>query len=367
MDYNTKDFIEAQLGSYRAFYVLMRSRANLGYLRTNNENWQRLTPFVILGRYKSNEFGQCSRLNRALFTDEDRTAMPSVMSDEEFRSFFKEHVRPRIKESFWSECEGVSGLAPGFPLPEPHLVCAKCGGTWDLNTCHDIDAEGDFEEINLSSFTGRTLFWVQAKLEASTDALRRFGHPITVQNLQWSDPRAVDDEYADPKELGWREVTIDYIVQPGDKTSMFRYRFYHGPCFRQLNTDRSEEQATSYAEDFKQILGETGFEDVQITRTALPEHLRRWIATDLDEGESIDELAEAFMYYRVQTRQGSFGIAYAAYPMLDLEGSGVSLHELEPELAAEAPPDFPPITGFSGEPEQLLRLWQLMVKNQSKK
>ncbi len=366
MDYDTKDFIEAQLGSYHAFYTLMRSRANLGYLRTDNESWQRLTPYIILGRYKSDEFGGCHRLNRALFTDADRTAMSAVMNEEEFLSFFEKNIQPRIKKSYWSSLEGTSGLAPGFPLPEPHLICAKCGGTWEINTCHDIDAEGDFEEIDLSSFAGRTLFWVQAKLEARTDALRRFGHPITVRNPQWSDPRAADDEYADPEELGWREVTLDHVVQPGDKTSMFRYRFYHGPCFRQLSIDRSGERATEYAEDFKQILEETGFEDVQVIRTALPEHLRRWFATDLDEGESIDELAEAFMYYRVQTRQGSFGVAYAAYPMLDLEGSGVSLHELEPELAAEAPPDFPPITGLSG-PEQLLKLWQLLVKNQSKK
>lgn len=367
MDYNTKEFIEAQLGSYQAFYALMCSRANLGYLRTDNKNWQRLTPFVILGRYKSDEFGQCHRLNRALFTDEDRTAMPSVMSDEEFRSFFEEHIRPRIKESYWSSLEGTSGLAPGFPLPPPHIICAKCGGTWDLNTCHDIDAEGDLEEIDLSPFVGKTLFWAAAKLDNRTDAFRRFGHPIRVQNPQWADSSKANDEYDSPEECGWREVTLDHVIQLGDNTSMFRYRFYHGQCFRPLNTDRSEKQATEYAEDFKQILEETGFDDVVITRTVLPDHLRKWIATDLDESESLDELAEAFMYYRVQTRQGSFGIACAAYPMLDLDGSGVSLHELEPELAAEAPPGFPAITGFSGESKQLLHLWQLLVKHQSKR
>lgn len=371
MDHNTKEGIAAQLGSYREFYALMCSRANLGYLGINNKKWEKLTPFVILGRYKSDELGQCYRLNRALFTDEDRMAMPPVMTNEEFRSFFEEHIQLRIRDSFWSPLEGTSGLAPGFPLPEPHLVCAKCGGTWEINTCHDIDAEGDFEEIYLSPFVGKTLFWVLAKFEARTDALRRFGHPIRVQNQQWTDPRAANDEYADPEELGWRDVTLDHIVQLGDNTSMFRYRFYHGPCFRQLNEERLITQESAMVEDMRQMLVEAGFENVGIIRISPPKHIVEWLAggENLDDTtKEIADIADEIDYYSINTQQGSFGILVDGYPVLDLKESGVMAQELAPELITEdlsGESQF--ILPLTPAPQQFLRLWQLMVKHQSKK
>lgn len=126
------------------------------------------------------------------------------------------------------------------------------------------------------------------------------------------------------------------------------------------------EEKAEDAEDMgalKEVFEQIGFEDVIITKAPLPEHLRKWVAQDLDEDETIDEIAEVLKYHRIETRQGSFGIFFGAYPALDLEGSGVTLAELEPELAAEAPPEFPQITGFSGESEQLLQLYQLMVKS----
>ena len=369
MSHNTKDGITAQLGSYASFYAVMHLRNKRGRYRsegTQNEEHSRPTPLTVIGRYRSDESGQCWRLNRQMFTDADRTAMPTVMTDEEFHAFFEQNVKPRITESWCIIHEGISGMAPAFPLPPPHLVCAKCGGTWELNQCHDIDAEGDFEDIDLYMFVGKTLREVESELATRTDALRAFGYPLDVQNQQWVDPNS-EEQWATPEQRGWRDVSWDYVVQTGDHASMFRYRFYHGECFRQLGSERAAAKEVANVDDMKQMLEETGFENVRITRVPLPEHLRRWAAADLDEGESIDEIAEAFAYYRVKTKQGTFGIAVAAYPMLDLEGSGVALHDLEPQLAAEAPPDFPAITGFSGELEQLLRLWQLMVKHQSQK
>mgnify|MGYP001587972137 CR=1 FL=1 len=120
-------------------------------------------------------------------------------------------------------------------------------------------------------------------------------------------------------------------------------------------------------ESLKNILEEAGIEVVSIVRVPLPEHLRKWIAEDLeDEDESVDEVAEEFIYFHVETERGSFGVGFGAYPMLDLEGSGVSLSDIDPQFAAEAPPTFPLIIGL-GEPEQLRKLWQLMDKKQAKK
>lgn len=364
MDHNTKESIARQLDSYATFYAVMLLRNERGHYKTDGtqgEKYMRLTPFTILGRYRSDEFGQCWRLNRAMFTDQDRAAMPAVMTDGEFHTFFEKNVRPCITKSWYSIYEGIEGMVPAFPLPSPHIVCARCGGTWMLDQCHDIDAEGNFEDLDLSRFVGKTLREVETELSTRADALRAFGHPLHVQNPQWVDSN-VNEQWATPEERGWRDVAWDYIVQPADNTSVFCYHFYHGQCFRQLNSERVVEEETLNLEGMKQMLEETGFDDVSITRVPLPEHLRRWVAADLDESESVDEVAKAFKYYRVETQQGSFGIAVAAYPMLDLEGSGVSLRDLEPQLASEAPPDFPPIVGLTGEPEQLLRLWQLMTK-----
>lgn len=367
MSHNTKEGIAAQLHSYRTFYAIMRLRNRRGGYK--GEEYSRLTPFTVLGRYYSDEFGQCRRLNRALFTDSDRAAMPPVMTDDEFQEFFSRHIRPRVTESFYSMEEGISGMAPAFPLPPPDLVCARCGRPWELEKCHDIDAEGDFEDLDLALFVGKTLREVESELAMRTDALRTFSdqlHVLRVKNPQLVDSSA--DEWAAPEQHGWRNVTWDYTVQAADHTTVVRYRFYHSECFRQLKGERQIEEEAANLDGIKQMLEETGFEEVHITRTSLPEHLRRWIATRLEKGENADQATEAFAYYRVETRQGSFGIVPAAYySLLDLEGSGVSLRDIEPQFAPEIPSYSPSTTVFSGEPEQLLRLWQLLVKNQMKK
>lgn len=360
--HNTKEGIATQINSYAAFYAVMRLRNERGHYKTDGtpgEEHARLTPFTVLGRYRSDEFGQCGRLHRELFTDADRAAMPPVMTDEEFRGFFDQYVRPRITESFYSTHEGISGMSPAFPLPPPHIVCARCGGTWALDTCHDIDAEGDFEDIDLAQFTGKTLREVEIELSARTDALRAFGHPLHVQNPQWVDSNA-NEQWATPEQRGWRDVAWDYVVQHGDRSSVFCFHFYHGQCFRELNGGRAAVEEAENVEGMKQMLEEVGFGDVRMTLMPLPDHVRKWIAADLDEGESVDEAAEALTYYRAETLQGAFGIVcYAAHAMLiDLEGSGVSFCDLEPQVADLVPAHFPSIVNPT--PEQFLRLWQFM-------
>lgn len=376
MDYNTKEGIGSQLGSYDALYAIMKLRnEQMPYKSDGSRNGQRtiLEPFTVLGRYRSDQFGQCGRLNREIFTDDDRKAMPQVMTDNEFQVFFDEHVKVRIKKPFYSMYEGVTGAASAFPLPSPHLVCAKCGETWQLETCHDIDSEGKFEGFDLALFVGKTLREVESELQKRTDGERSFGHPLAIHNPRWTtaDP---DDEFATSEERGWRRgerdtenlITSDYVVKPGDSTTIFCYHFYHGSCFRMMKQECAIREDIENINGMKKVFEEVGFEDVRITRMPFPDHLRTWAAKDLNEGESVDNAAEGSPYYAVQTQQGSFGIWNAAYPVIDLHDSGVALHDFVPELATEIPIDFPPFVGITGEPEQFMRLLILMMKQKAR-
>lgn len=371
MDYDSKEGIGAELSSYETLYAVMHARNEHG--RINNvlsPTWEtdarpsHLTPMIVLGRYRTDETGRCSRLNREIFTDADRSAMPVVMTDPEFRAFFEKRVQPRLTESFYALYEGVEGMAPSLPLPPPHLVCMHCGDGWNIVTCHDIDVDGNFEDLDISEFAGKTLREAEEELNLRKDALRSFGNPLYVHNQQWTNLDA-DEEMATREERGWRRVTKEYIIQSGDDTSVFRYDFYHGPCFRLLNDERAIAGEKQNIEGVTQLLEETGFENVRITRTDLPKHLREWIIADTEDSEDAENAMSACMYYRVETAQGAFGILQTAYPMLDLTESGAEfLRELEPELALELPDDFPSLIAFTGEPEQMRDLRQLMIKKQ---
>jgi hypothetical protein len=367
MNYDTKESIAAQLESYATFYALMSLRREHGSQPFGSPRVELspLSSFVILGRYISDELGQCHRLSRTTFTDADRAALAPVMTEQEFLTFVETHVVPRITQSYFVLREGISGMSPSFPLPPPQVVCARCGGTWELNSCHDIDSEGDFEDVNLSDFVGKTLEEVGQDFATRTDASRAFGYPRRVQNIRWADLN-VRDEHASPEELGWRDVTSDYVVAAGDQTSVFRYRFYHGECFRALNSERLAAKEAADLEALRETFEFTGFEDVKVTRTSLPDHMRKWVAEGLDE-EDLDKLLKVLAYFRVETNHGSFGIMLAAYPVLDLEGSGVTPKDLDPRLAASVPPESPQIIGFSGEPEQLLMLRQHLMKSKANK
>lgn len=371
MAYNSKEGIAEQLGSYAEFYAVMDERRRRGGY--NDEGMRdtesgTLTSFTVLGRYQTDQFGQCWRLNRELFTDADRMTMAPVMSEDEFEMFFDREVRPRITQTFFSMCEGIEGMSLAFPLPPPAIVCARCGGTWTLETCHDIDNAGGFENIDLAPFVGKTLREVDQELTTRTDALRTFGRPLGVQNPKWVEPCA-DHELATAEERGWRKersednpISWDYVVQTGDRTSVFCYHFYHGPCLWQIKSEVAVVEEMTNLQGMESLFKDIGFDEVVITGTSLPQHLRDWIKSDINEDGDFDKIIDAFTYYRVETKQGSFGIAYAVYPILDLAETGIAFSDFDAEFAAQVPPDFPPIVAFTGEPEQLLRLWQCLVK-----
>ena len=355
MDYDTKEGIAAQLGAYADLYSLMKERKEQGHEHGN------LTPFVVLGRYYTDQAGQCIRLGRKIFSDDERRRAAPVMTMAEFSSVFGNPNDGR--EVF----EGTLGTADSFPLAPPHLVCSRCSGIWDLESCHDIDNEGKFEELDLSPFIGKTLLEVEELLVTRTDALIKFSPHPHLQNPQWADPSIdVDDEaeqtFLAPEQKGWRKVTFDHIVQTGDRINPFHYRYYHGSCFRQMQQERIAQEELAMLDEIAKVFGGAGFDEVKVTKTDVPQHLRDWIASDLSEGEDLEEEIRAWKYFRAETKQGNFGIAVEALAFLDLEGTGVSLKDMDPGCRIHDPAEKFPLLTFTGETAQLLCLWQLLVR-----
>ncbi|HWP60999.1 MAG TPA: hypothetical protein VN495_00125 [Candidatus Paceibacterota bacterium] len=369
---NTKKAIAAQLGSYTEFYEMLRARREHGGNDlARGEHAPLLREFVVLGRYVTDQFGQCGKLNRELFTDEDRAAMPAVMTKREYDRFFKRYVFPRFPEDYYSDQEGVAGMSPPIPLPPPHVVCARCFGWWALDTCHDVDATGVFERIDLTPYVGKTVREVSVLFSLATDALRSFADPITIDNP--THRFAVEDtsEEDTKKRLRFRRVRssrpveLDHVIQPNDSATMLCYRFYHGDCFKQLLAEKAIEQDAEDMRGYKQAFEEVGFEDVRVARTPLPPHIMAWATSDEDFAEediTPEDIANAFKYYRVDAKEGSFGIFVAAYGMLDIGGTGLALKDLEPEYATQVPPEMQWAAPFTGEIEPLLRLQTLLLK-----
>ncbi|TSC62898.1 MAG: hypothetical protein G01um101448_561 [Parcubacteria group bacterium Gr01-1014_48] len=379
MDYNTKEGIAAELGSYASFYALMRSRDEHGrhdFEDIPEETTSDLTPFTILGRYYSDRRGQCVRLNRDLFTDADRNSMSAVMTVEEFQRFFEKHISERAGQKWFAIHEGSEGMGPSFSLPAPHIVCARCGGTWSLDNCHDIDALGNFEEFDLTPFVGKTLREVQTELTKKTNKEHYFSGSLPIYNEQWILDYIANDVLVHEcrsSETGWRDkyhetnpITWEYVVGEGDHTSLTYYSFYHGPCFQEMKRDEAEIEERENLEALRQCFEEVGFRNVVLERVELPPHVLEWAAKDLGSGEDVEDITSTLTYYRVNTKQGSFGIICAAFLILDLHGCGVSLEDFHLEFAEEVPEDFPPIVGLSGETDELQKFFKLMVKQQRK-
>lgn len=109
---------------------------------------------------------------------------------------------------------------------------------------------------------------------------------------------------------------------------------------------------------FQQILEGFGFRDVKVEPIPPPQHVRDWAAEDdEDEEGELDDVMNELTYLRVTTSQGTFGIMLAAYPALDLTGTGVTYKDLVPD--AEGVPDGFSFIGF-GEEEDIVKFRQLL-------
>jgi hypothetical protein len=119
----------------------------------------------------------------------------------------------------------------------------------------------------------------------------------------------------------------------------------------------------------EEMLKAHGFDDVRIRPDAVPRHLidalKLQLIKDDDWEEGDENPLTAIEYYRVTTKQGSFGFFVTEYPVLDLTGTGLSLNDFcLPDDLPPLPPDFPPVVPVA-DSDILLLLWQLLMKKNS--
>jgi hypothetical protein len=101
---------------------------------------------------------------------------------------------------------------------------------------------------------------------------------------------------------------------------------------------------------------------VVIVSADVSARLREWISLSNRQDDQSNDDAPSFPYYRVKTRQGTFGLFFAASPALDLCGTGVTFEDVESDISRDAPDNIPPIMGLTGELDQIIRLRVLMEK-----
>ena len=218
-DFNTKEGITAQLGSYENLFDLLCKRSHTR---------EPLTPFVILGRFLSDEKGNFGILNPELFTDADRAAMSPVMEYGEFQRFIEPIQSDPRRRSFrilYPDCDNSYNEISSF-LPPPHVLCVECKEGWDIQSCHLIVSTDTYhskqhERFDLSDFVGKTLFEVAKELPKGMTDPSKTTH--FYNRFIWSKPSQEG-----------RHVKMHYRVQSGDEMSVFYRYFYHASCVEKM-------------------------------------------------------------------------------------------------------------------------------------
>lgn len=128
-------------------------------------------------------------------------------------------------------------------------------------------------------------------------------------------------------------------------------------------TQCSQEEEAELARVFTEMLVESGFTDVRVERTPLPDRIMGALREKFaDEGAAdMPEEEMPLIYMRMTTAQGSFGMLLeVGFVALDLDGTGVTAAEIAPELP---PPTFPDVCEVElASPEHLTRFREALER-----
>jgi len=116
--------------------------------------------------------------------------------------------------------------------------------------------------------------------------------------------------------------------------------------------------------DLRKLFQELGFRNVNAKQTSIPKHIVDWIMEEFeeeDEGQEIQEMLVGFDYVRIETFQGSFGFLSGSYPVMDIEGTGVTVQDLGHDNRA------PSFLLSMGESEDIINFRKLLEEKSKTK
>lgn len=327
--YDTKEGIESMLmlGSYEDFYAVMRKRYEVG--NSESKDRERLNIFYVLGRFVTDEFGQCGKLNRKILTKEIYSALPPVLTTVEFFQELGKLLDSPADTKAFDLYEGVEGVALGFPLPPPHVLCSRCSKGWTFENCQDVDARGNFVNLPLGEFAGKILREAEAALNQRTDGA--YEMHFAVRNDRWKNS---DITQRLSRQEGWRSesdadhpITYDYVIHPGDEVQFTKYTYYHGECFLEFSSDEQKIELQEKMAELAVLFTACGFNGVKVMKGIFP---HRFVLEAKEDGVDLSLDQDLLLWFEVETVEGEFGVGILGEfpPMMDLRGTGASMKAL---------------------------------------
>jgi hypothetical protein len=251
--YDSREGIAEMIRTLAGLNELSRLRQEAGYSRGD-----RLSEFVILGRWMLDTCGNMSKILGEFIPKEKFPDIPDVMTRDEFWTFLRRKVRRDVS---------ISSTPEGF-VPPVRITCAECGRPWSIKNAHDLVARRESPIFPLDDFVGMTLAEVRSFLESRTDAVwwLRIEKPIRHDRFIDLTPHP-KYETLKINERGWagknEGITDEYVIQGGDESAPDVWRCFHSVCNR-VSLERIQR------EKFVRVFENAGLGSAVLTMTAIP-------------------------------------------------------------------------------------------------
>ena len=352
--YDTKEGIATMLDSLEHFCELSETRRKVGLNVRLNEFW-------LLGRFRTDSCGNLVLYKPSYFSDEVLPQIPKVLTSEEFHELYQQKGMTEVKHR--------GGPMNHPSLPPPHVLDPISGEGWTIDNCHDYYPVELTEDIDLTSYAGKTFGEVLKILEARSDG---------VYSYPWSNLSVTNNAYigtfvegiVDPKNPhGVKDVDENYVIQSGDKINIRIVRCYHASTY-EIYLDRERvKELSDLQKEILEFLELCAFTDVHIIQQMVPAH----VADDMKEEFNEEKDRQNFMtygaYFRVETDEGLFGLIPLGEDRLwlDLTNTGITAQELGKALGFPVDNNFTScLVPFMDEVEQLLVFRRELLRRKNK-
>jgi len=245
MKFNTIEGIQTYLDrGLEGLNELVQDRHRYGY---QDGNTGRLHQFIIMGRWATDtcgNFGPLTILDDHWKPKPVPERIPDVIRTEDCEKYGFRHY----------SVDGRNNL------PRADIQCSGCKRQWKLENAHDSHMESTQTRESLSEWEAKTLREFDEFVRKRTDAHYFLGSDPSIRNDKFIDLSPNPDAPSKPlNERGWSRdrYNLDYVIQTGDETSAWVFRYWHTQCWEISKCLKNREQ-------FQRIFQEAGFRSVYL-------------------------------------------------------------------------------------------------------